>query len=315
MKIVALAGGVGGAKLVDGLARCLDSSDLTVIVNTGDDFDFLGLRICPDLDTVCYTLAGINHDSIGWGRAEETWNALRTLEQLGAPTWFGVGDKDLGYHIYRTDQIRAGRTLSEIVSDFCQKFGIDVKVLPMSDDNVSTRVHSKDGSVYPFQEYFVHQRCVPQVSGFEFVGIDKSHPSPGVITAILEADCVVICPSNPWVSVDPILKVPGIRAALLDKPVVAVSPLIQGAAVKGPAAKMYKELGIKPSSVAVSRHYQGLIKAIMIDHKDEKEADEISHQGIIPIITDVFMKSVEDRKRLAFELMHFCERYFEGGNQ
>jgi len=312
MKVVTFAGGVGGAKLVDGLARCLKPSDLTVIVNTGDDFDFLGLRICPDLDTICYTLAGVANSKTGWGRGEESWNALQTLERLGAPTWFRVGDKDLGYHIERTNRLRSGVRLSAIVRHFCQMHDVEVNVLPMSDDNVSTYVHSKDGNVYPFQEYFVHQRCEPEVIRFEFAGVEVSEPTPGAITAILEADCIVICPSNPWVSIDPILAVPGIRAALFEKRVVAVSPLIQGKAVKGPAAKMYAELGILPSSAEVSRHYLGLITAIMIDHKDENEVERIKRQGIIPIVTNVFMEDIEDRTRLAFEVIRFCESHMEG---
>jgi len=314
MKVVALAGGVGGAKLVDGLARCLNPSNLTVIVNTGDDFDFLGLRICPDLDTVCYTLAGIANPKTGWGRREETWNALQTLERLGAPAWFRVGDKDLGYHVQRTSRLRSGELLSAIVHHFCRTHDVEVHVLPMSDDKVSTYVHSKDGNVYPFQEYFVHKRCEPEVSRFEFAGVEVSEPAPGAITAILEADCVVICPSNPWVSIDPILAVPGIRASLTGKLIVAISPLIEGKAVKGPAAKMYSELGILPSSTEVSRHYQGLTTAIMIDYKDENEVEWINHQGIIPVVTNVFMKDAEDRARLASEVIRFYKSSMEGEN-
>ncbi len=314
MKVVALAGGVGGAKLVDGLADCLGASDLSVVVNTGDDFNFLGLRICPDLDTVCYTLAGIADPSTGWGRKDETWNALTTLEQLDAPAWFRLGDKDLGHHLDRTSCLFQGWSLSAVVEHFCQRFGIQTVILPMTDNEVATYVHTQDEKSLPFQEYFVHLRCEPKVKGFEFRGVEQSRPAPGVLTAIQEADCVIICPSNPWVSVTPILSVPGVRKALNEKLVVAVSPLIGGKAIKGPAAKMYTELGIEPSSVSVSRHYQGLISGILIDTEDEKDAKQISRLGIIPMMTNVFMRDSEDRKRLAIELLQFCESQLKGKN-
>ena len=312
MNVVALAGGVGGAKLVDGLACCLNPSDLTVVVNTGDDFDLLSLRICPDLDTVCYTLAGNANPVSGWGRKDETWNALKTLEQLGAADWFRIGDKDIGYHLDRTNRLRAGETLSAVVKHFCKSYDVQPVVLPMSDEKISTYVYSKSGELYPFQEYFVQLRCEPEVSRFEFFGIEDAKPAPGVLSAILAADCIVICPSNPWVSIDPILSVPGIREALFGKLIVAVSPLIGGKAVKGPAAKMYSELGIEPSSVAVSKHYKGLIKGIVIDNEDEQDTKEIIHQGIIPIVTNIIMQNFEDRARLAAELLQFCESQLEG---
>ena len=314
MNVVAFAGGVGGAKLVDGLAYCLDPLDLTVVVNTGDDFDLMGLRICPDLDTVCYTLAGIANPDSGWGQKDETWNALNTLKKLGAADWFRIGDKDIGYHLDRTNRLNAGETLSTVVKHFCESFGVQTVVLPMSDEKVSTYVYSKSGELYAFQEYFVQMRCEPEVSRFEFEGIEKAKPAPGVLSAIMAADCIVFCPSNPWVSIDPILGVPGIRKALTGKLIVAVSPIIGGKAVKGPAAKMYSELGIAPSSVAVSKHYTGLIKGIVIDTQDEKDAKKIIHQGIIPIVTNTLMRNFEDRAKLAAELLQFCESQSEGEN-
>ena len=267
MKIVALAGGVGGAKLVDGLAQVLNQGELTVVVNTGDDFVHCGLYICPDLDTVCYTLAGIASPTTGWGRADETWSALETLATLGGPTWFRLGDRDLGLHLERTRRLSNGNRLSEITYDFCRVWEIKVSVLPMSDDSVPTRVITEDGEL-SFQEYFVHRRCDPKVNGFYFQDVEQAKPAPGVIEDIRDADLVVICPSNPWVSVDPILAVPGIRSAVKERLSVAVSPIVGGKAIKGPAAKMYRELGIDPSAYSVGKHYNDIVDGLVIDNLD-----------------------------------------------
>jgi len=233
MKIVALAGGVGGAKLANGLAQIQHPEDLTIIVNTGDDFKHLGLFICPDLDTVCYKLAGLANPETGWGRADESWHAIENITRLGGPNWFHLGDQDLGTHLERTRRLKAGQTLSQITRDFCAAWGIGPTVLPMSDDPVPTIVLTDEGEL-PFQEYFVHRRCEPRVRGFRFQGVDGAHPAPGMIAAIREADLVVICPSNPWVSIDPILALPNIRSEIGSRRVVAVSPIIGGKAVKGP---------------------------------------------------------------------------------
>ena len=213
IKIVALAGGVGGAKLADGLAGCLPPETLTVVVNSGDDFEHLGLTICPDLDTVCYTLAGIANPETGWGRADETFNALQSLAALGGADWFRLGDRDLGTHLERTRRLRAGEPLSQVTRHFCRSWNISCTVLPASDDPVPTQVITQEGEM-PFQEYFVHRRCQPQVSGFRFAGVDAARPAPGVLEALHAADLVVLCPSNPWVSIDPILAMPGIQSAV-----------------------------------------------------------------------------------------------------
>ena len=317
MKVVALAGGVGGAKLVDGLARVLLPDRLTIIVNTGDDFDHIGLRICPDLDTVCYTLAGLANPVTGWGRSGETWSALESLAELGGPSWFRLGDRDLGTHLERTRLLRSGYRLSEITQRFCQAWGIKVCVLPMSDDPISTWVDTDEGDL-PFQEYFVRQQCQPRVKGFHFVGIEKAKPAPGILEAIQESDLRIICPSNPWVSIDPILNIPGIKPALvaspgIKQPIIAVSPIVGGEAIKGPAAKMYSELGFHPSALSVARHYGarsngGLLSGIVIDSLDQDLEDSIADLGIRPRVTDTIMKKPDDRKRLAASVLDFRTR-------
>lgn len=302
MKVVALAGGVGGAKLADGLQSVLPPGDLTVIVNTGDDFEHLGLTICPDLDTVCYNLAGLYNPETGWGRRDESWRVFQTVKQLGGPTWFALGDLDLATHLERTRRLRAGETLSEITTDFCREWGITAKVLPMSDQPIPTKVLTEQGEM-AFQEYFVANRCEPKVTGFHFENILQAAPAPGVLEAIAEAEVVVICPSNPWVSIDPILGVPGIRAALSEKVVVAVSPIIGGKALKGPAAKMYTELEIEPSALAVLRHFGGLLSGFVIDNEDEILT---KHIGIPKLITGTIMVEREQRSTLAEEVLSFA---------
>lgn len=308
MKVVALAGGVGGAKLVDGLARCLAPEQLTVIVNTGDDFEHLGLKICPDLDTVCYTLAGLANSETGWGRARETWNALVSLVELGGPNWFRLGDRDLGTHLERTRRLNAGESLSEITQKFCQAWGVQLSVLPMSDDAVPTWVYTQEGEM-SFQEYFVHRQCRPVVTGFRFDGIERAQPAPGVVKSLQEADLVVICPSNPWVSIGPILALPGLQPALVAgrRPVIAVSPLIGGQAVKGPAAKMYLELGIEPSAHSVARHYRDLLSGFVMDELDEALVEDVQALGIRTLVTNTLMKTPGDRRRLAEAVLKFCE--------
>ncbi|NOH02401.1 MAG: 2-phospho-L-lactate transferase [Chloroflexi bacterium] len=298
--IVALAGGVGGAKLAHGLAQVLPPEDLTVIVNTGDDFEHLGLYICPDLDTVCYTLAGLANPETGWGRVDETWNAIANIEKLGGPAWFRLGDQDLATHLERTRRLKEGQTLSQITSDFCKAWGISQKVLPMSDSPVRTMVDSDEG-VLAFREYFVHRRREPRVKGFRFDGVEVAGPAPGVREALESAEAVVICPSNPWVSIDPILKV----IKTIDKPVVAVSPIIGGKTVKGPAAKMYAELGIEPSALAVARHYRTILTAFVLDNADAAIESEIKKLNIKTLVADTLMNEVQNRARLANEVLRF----------
>ncbi|MCB2178885.1 2-phospho-L-lactate transferase [bacterium] len=302
MKVVALAGGVGGAKLADGLQSVLPPGDLTVIVNTGDDFEHMGLTVCPDLDTVCYNLAGLYNPETGWGRRDESWRVFQTVEQLGGPTWFALGDLDLATHLERTRRLRAGETLTEITAEFCRRWGISATVLPMSDQPVPTKVLTEDGEM-AFQEYFVANRCEPKVTGFHFENILQATPAPGVLESIAAAEVVVICPSNPWVSIDPILGVPGIRAALSEKIVVAVSPIIGGKALKGPAAKMYTELEIEPSALAVLRHFGALLSGFVIDNADEILT---KHIGIPNLITGTIMVEREQRSTLAEEVLSFA---------
>lgn len=305
MKVVALAGGVGGAKLVDGLAAVLPAEDLSVIVNTGDDFEHLGLTICPDLDTVTYTLAGIANPETGWGRADESWHFLESLEQLGGQTWFRLGDRDLALHVVRSARLRAGEPLSIVTRDLCMKLGVQVRLTPMSDQPVRTMVETDQGRL-AFQQYFVAHHCEPAVRGFEFQGVQEAWPAPGIERDLAECQLVVFCPSNPWVSIDPILAVPGMRQALDGKPAIGVSPIVGGAAIKGPAAKMYRELGVEPSAAAVADHYSGLLGALLIDTRDAAQADAIAARGMQPMITDTVMIDRAGRIRLASELLAFA---------
>jgi len=303
--------------MADGLARAADPEDLTVIVNTGDDFEHLGLHICPDLDTVCYTLAGIANPETGWGLRDETWNAMASLVKLGGPDWFQLGDRDLGTHLQRTQLLKEGVPLSEITRRFCNVWGVRVEVLPMSDDPVSTWVLTETGEL-PFQEYFVHQRCEPRVSGFRIAGLESARPAPGVLERLEEAELIVICPSNPWVSIFPILEVPGIKKALgavqaAGALILTVTPIIGGTAVKGPAAKMYTELGIRPSAFAVAAHYcrvlgAGRVAGFVLDEVDAAQAAQIQSLGIQTHISKTLMLSAEDRVRLAREILEFGKR-------
>lgn len=305
MKIFALAGGVGGAKLAHGLAQCLPPQDLTVVVNTGDDFEHFGLSISPDLDTVCYTLAGLANPQTGWGLAGESWTALEQAKALGAPAWFNLGDRDLGTHLERTRRLRAGEALSAITADFCRAWGIGPTVLPMSDQAVRTMVQTAAGGELAFQNYFVELRCEPEVGGFRFAGLEAAEPAPGVLVALAAADLVVICPSNPWVSIGPILGLPGLRAALAAKPVLAVSPIVGGQAIKGPAAKMFRELGIEPSPLAVAHYYDGLLAGLVLDRVDAAQQTAVRELGIMPLATDSIMHDLNDRARLAAEVLEF----------
>lgn len=310
MKIVALAGGVGGAKLAHGLAQTLPPEDLTVIVNTGDDFEHLGLTICPDLDTVCYTLAGLANPETGWGRENETWNTISNIEQLGGPSWFRLGDHDLGTHIERTRRLKEGEPLSQITKNFCKAWGIKQTILPMSDSPVRTIVNTDQGEL-AFQEYFVHRHCEPRVKGFRFDGVEVAVPVIGAHEAIDSADAIVICPSNPWVSIDPILRVVPLTPSPLSrgergwgegKKFVAVSPIIGGKTVKGPAAKMYTELGIGPSALAVADHYRNLLSGFVLDNTDRHLSDKIE---IRALVTNTLMNSHADRVRLAMDVLQF----------
>jgi LPPG:FO 2-phospho-L-lactate transferase len=308
MNIVAFAGGVGGAKLADGLAQCLSAENLTIIVNTGDDFEHWGLKISPDLDTVCYTLANLANQETGWGRAGETWEIFETMRLLSGTDWFHIGDKDLATHLERTRRLKEGQTLSAIIRDFCHSWQIGPLILPMSDEPVATIVETLEMGELPFQEYFVHQRCLPTVKGFHFDGILHAAPAPGVLEAIHNAGAVVFCPSNPWVSIDPILALKGVLPALAGKKVIAVSPIIGGQTIKGPAAKMFTELGIQPSAFAVANHYAGKITGFVLDDQDAGLAGQIDSLGIQTLATNTLMNSRADRVRLGKDVLNFIQK-------
>ena len=307
MKVVALAGGVGGAKLADGLAQNLGENELTIIVNVGDDFEFMGLSISPDIDTVCYTLAGLANPATGWGREHESWQAYDNLVRLGGPDWFHLGDADLGTHLERTQRLKSGQPLSQVTREFCQAWGVKHQVLPASDDRVPTIVHTKEQGALAFQEYFVKYQCAPQVTGFELEGLEGARPAPGVIEAIRAADGIIFCPSNPWVSIQPILEIPPIRQAIASKPTIAVSPIIGGQTIKGPAAKMYAEMGWQASALSVAQHYGKLLTGFVLDKQDASLLDDVRQSGIIPYVTNTIMLSVQDRRRLAGEILVFLE--------
>jgi LPPG:FO 2-phospho-L-lactate transferase len=306
--IVALAGGVGGAKLADGLAAIL-GGELTVIVNTADDFEHLGLPISPDLDTVMYTLAGIANPEAGWGVARESWSFLDQIVRLGGPAWFRLGDRDLATHVLRAMALRSGQTLTTITTDLCHRLGIAARLLPMSDDVVRTIVRTPEGDL-PFQEYFVARKCEVPVMGFEFAGIERARPTAEVTKALTAADldAIVFCPSNPFVSIDPILALPGLRSLIVDAgvPVVAVSPIIAGAAVKGPAAKMMRELRLQPSPATVATHYRGIVTGFVIDRADSGVKATVEALGMAVRVTDTLMRDAADRRRLAGQCLEFA---------
>jgi len=310
MNYIAISGGVGGAKLALGLSKVLSPAELTIVGNTGDDFEHLGLKICPDLDTVMYTLAELSNRELGWGQAGESWQFLDALERLGGESWFRLGDRDMATHIQRTVLMASGKSLSTATSLLCESLGIRHTIVPMSDDVIATRVHIKAGETLAFQHYFVRDRCKPEVSGFDFAGIDAAKPSAGFVSA-LEDDAlgaVLICPSNPFVSVDPVLKIPTIEASFkaISAPVIAVSPIIGGEAIKGPAAKMMAELGMPQTALAVAEHYVGRIDGFVIDQADAAMAEDIERLGMRCLVTKTLMLSIEDRTHLAETCLGFA---------
>jgi LPPG:FO 2-phospho-L-lactate transferase len=306
MKVVALAGGVGGAKLAAGLQSVLPAGDLSVVVNTADDFDLWGLHICPDLDTVMYTLAGIANPETGWGIANESFESLNMLDRYGEDTWFKLGDRDLATHVLRTSRLRSGETLTEVTAAFCGALGIESIVLPMSDDPVATLLDTPTGRL-EFQEYFVRRRQKDEVLGVEFRGIDDAGPTDEVFEAISGADAIIFCPSNPVVSVGPILAVPGMSEALASSqaPKVAVSPIVGGRALKGPADRMLLSLGHEVSATGVAAMYSGLVDGMVVDLVDWEERGGIEESGVRVLVTDAVMRDDLDRARLAGETLEF----------
>ena len=299
MSVLALSGGVGGAKLALGLYRVLPPDALRIAVNTGDDFDHLGLRICPDLDTALYTLGDLEHREQGWGRRDETWTMMRVTEALGGETWFRLGDADTALHLHRTQRLRAGERLTSVIAGIASRFGIRAAILPMTDDPVATRVTTDAGDL-AFQEYFVRRRCEPRLRAIRFDGADRAHATPEVLAAFADPglEAIVLCPSNPYLSVDPLLAVPSLRAALVARrvPAIAVSPLIGTNAVKGPTAKIMAELGIESSPAAIAAHYAGLIDALVVDDVDRDAAATLP---VTSFATATLMKTLADRTRLA----------------
>jgi LPPG:FO 2-phospho-L-lactate transferase len=315
MIITGLAGGVGGAKLANGLSQLLAADKLCVVVNTADDFEYLGLYICPDIDTVTYNLAGINDPYTGWGLHGDTYAVLDAIEKFGHPKWFKLGDRDFATHIERTMLLRSGQTLSQITLKIAENLGVKHCILPMTNDPVRTEIITENEEKVPFQEYFVRLQSNPVVKRIVFDGIEKSS-LPDIVASKLESsDVVIICPSNPFVSIDPILSVPGFSSILKNKTVIAVSPLIGGKTIKGPAAKMMKELGLEPSSLNIAQHYQSLISGIVIDLRDEHEKEAISHCGIIPMVTDIYMPDVDSQVNLAKRVIDFGIDLLKGKRQ
>lgn len=305
-KVIVLTGGVGGAKLVAGLTMTVDPGRLTAIVNTGDDFTHLRLAISPDIDTLLYTLSGKADPTKGWGREGETWNFMAALGSLGGPDWFQLGDGDLALHVWRTAQLASGRTLSQITQAVADAWDIDIRVLPMADDPVATKLKTDQGTL-SFQDYFVARKCAPAVSEILFDGASTARAAPGIVEAIEARDvrAILIAPSNPFLSIDPILAVPDIAEALRHAcaPVVAVSPLVADDAVKGPTAKLMREMGIVPSASYIVHHYGDIIDGIVIDQAGNGAAPAIPH-----LVTDTLMQTREDRIRVARSALQLADQ-------
>lgn len=310
---LALSGGVGGAKLALGLSHVLDKEQLLVVANTGDDFQHLGVSISPDIDTLIYTLSGLNNKELGWGRQDESWNFMQACEELGMDTWFRLGDKDLALHIYRTQALSKGLTLSEVTRGLCECFDIKTQIVPMSDDSVKTFVTTTTGRL-PFQEYFVKHRCMPKVTGLEFEGIENAEMSPSFEQHLNDPalQAVIICPSNPFLSIQPILSLLMVRKKLeeVNQPVIVVSPIVEGQALKGPTAKMMKELNIDCNVGGIVELYAGLVDGIIIDNKDAAYAEEIKSRGIKVHTSNIVMQSLQDRIDLAKEVIQFSKTFY-----
>jgi len=316
-KYLAISGGVGGAKLALGLSHQLPPGQLSIVTNTGDDFEHFGLRICPDLDTVMYTLADLSNKEQGWGLAGESWNFLSALRQFEGETWFQLGDRDLATHVVRTNLLNKGLSLSEVTRHLCRHLGVEHAVFPMTDSPVSTRVILKSGEKLPFQHYFVRDRCEPEVTGFEFEGIDQALASDDFNASLSDPalEAVIICPSNPFVSVDPVLSVPGIRNRLCEiaAPVIAVSPIVAGKAIKGPTAKMMEELDMPRNAVSVAEHYAGLLDGYILDSVDAELRPQLEEMGIATIATSTVMITLDDRIQLARDALSFARTLASAG--
>ena len=305
-KVVALCGGVGGAKLAYGLSRVLPPEELSIIVNTGDDFEHFGLHISPDIDTVTYTLADIAHQGQGWGRADEKWIVMQELEHIGGERWFKLGDRDIALHLLRTQMLRAGKTLTEVTAYLAARFGLRHAILPMSDDPVRTIIETDEG-LLPFQDYFVRRRCEPTVRSLRYSGAVNAKISAEVLRALDDKNLrgVIVCPSNPYLSIAPILAVADLRARLrkLSAPILAISPIVAGLALKGPAAKMMGELGVHSGALAIARMYADFIDALLVDSQDAALDGRRTHTDPPLRFGDIVMTSRDDRTRLARECL------------
>jgi LPPG:FO 2-phospho-L-lactate transferase len=306
--IVALAGGVGAARFLDGLARVIPPKDIFVIGNTGDDTEIHGLHISPDLDTVVYTLAGLAHRLRGWGLQGDTFHNLEALRRLGVEAWFQLGDRDLATHLFRTERLRAGATLSQVTREIRSALGVQSTVVPMSDDPVRTMVETPAGRL-EFQTYFVRRGARDTVRGVRFEGCEKAAPAPGLLRAVANADAVVICPSNPIISIWPILAVPGVRQALERRkgPTVAISPIVAGRALKGPAAKMMRGLKLSASAAGVAQLYKGLVNLFVLDKEDQRQAAKVESLGMRAVVTNTIMTGLAQKKALARAVMQAVE--------
>jgi LPPG:FO 2-phospho-L-lactate transferase len=309
MNFLVFAGGVGGAKLSEGMARSVGEDALTVVVNTADDFELYGLRISPDLDTVMYTLAGWNNTEAGWGVKGDTFQNFDMLKVYGVEPWFHVGDRDMATHLLRTQMLKEGVPLTEVTRMLSKRLGVQSRLLPMTNDPVHTIVDTDDG-LYAFQEYFVKLRWQPEVRSLIYEGAEEAEPAPEVLRAIETADTIIIAPSNLYLSIDPILAVPGIKDALLNAsaPIIAVTPIIGGEAVKGPAAKLMRELGTESSAVAVAQHYAEFLNGFVLDERDAALKPQVEAMGMGVFMTDTIMKDSDDRARLACEVVTFADQ-------
>jgi len=312
-RVVALAGGVGGAKLATGLQAALPAGALTVIVNTGDDFEHWGLTICPDLDTVTYNLSHLQNPAMGWGRDQDTFHLLHAMSELGGEDWFRLGDRDLALHLRRSEWLRQGLRLTEVTDRLRRAFGLQTTILPMCDAPVRTLVHTDEGDL-PFQHYFVRRRCEPLLIDLSFVGVEAAHVSDEVTRALARADLIIFCPSNPYLSIDPILSVPGLRQTLrrVNVPKVAVSPIVSGRAIKGPAAKIMQELGVMSSPLTVVDRYDDILTGFVLDETDRAISDAVQ---VPTLVTDTIMSDRASKARLAEEVLAFARDLSEQTNR
>ena len=309
-KYLAFTGGVGGAKLCVGLSKILSANEIAFVVNTGDDFTHLDFPICPDLDSLMYALSAENNEELGWGRKGETWNFLRSFAELGGENWFQLGDRDLAVHVMRKQLLREGLTLSEVTSELYQRFGISHAVIPMTNEQVATKIQSH-GELKSFQKYFVRERCEPKIEKIIYHGSEHAKPVPAILEKLRDPNLsgVVICPSNPFLSIDPILSLETIKSALLslDVPVIAVSPIINGSAVKGPTDKIMAELGFNQSALGVAEHYDNLITHFVLDNADVNLRSEIEKLGLNVLVCNTLMKTLDDKTELAENVINFTK--------